>query len=135
MKRDLIFGIVICFFCVNLVSCGKKVPAEMKFYNVINFDYITKKNRSENQELCKNGISNKPGVIFSFSLEKPIGASKVTKQIIDNNDGSVIFVKESNIDPELKQIQTAHNFEKKGKYKVNILVKDEIVAQGTIEYK
>jgi hypothetical protein len=68
-------------------------------------------------------------------FEKPIGSSTVKMQLIDSIRGSVIFSKDYDTMPDMTTLQIVYNLTAKGKYKINFIVKDEIIAQGSIEYK
>jgi hypothetical protein len=134
--------------CTQFISC-KKGPARIEFRNLKCCEFVYKdeyyKAREEvrkNEKLfedyytvCKNGITKKPGIIISAELEKEVGSSKVTAQILEKENKYIMFQREYDVSPDFRYLETPLILETKGKYIINILVKDKIIAQGEIEYR
>ncbi len=147
--KNLIISFIVC----SAVLCGacSQKPAEINFTNVKNGDYITyysytvpddairrgDKNFKVDDYFvpCQPGITNKPGIIIVTKLNKPIDTTKVTRQIINTTYGRVIHTHEYDANPDLTSLETVYNLPEKGKYTINYIIKDKIVAQGEIEYK
>ncbi|MBP7738996.1 MAG: hypothetical protein KA369_23700 [Spirochaetes bacterium] len=148
-KMYSVLGIVLVFLMVLALDACKKKPSKIQFSNMKNYDYcnsysyveacnaVLKENKSYTDYFtrCKNRITTKPCLIMGTRFEKPIGSSTVKMQLIDSIRGSVIFSKDYDTMPDMTTLQIVYNLTAKGKYKINFIVKDEIIAQGSIEYK
>jgi len=84
---------------------------------------------------CKDGITKKPGVILETVLGRKLGAPTVLLQVIEEKNGSVAYKRNLDANPDMEDLSLPHNFNRKGDYTINFIVKDEIVAQGHIKYE
>jgi len=148
MRSKLIgitIGIMVGLF---LFGCKGK-PVELIFMNLKNADYCNEElfaryNYAVQRDnkpfddyfvLCKFGRTYKPGIIYGALFKKPIGSSIVKMQLLNAITSELITTHDYDISPDMSDMQTWHNLGEKGNYKINIIVKDEIIAQGFIEYK
>lgn len=131
-----------------MISC-KQEPTKITFENMTCCDYINYNTyystyeksiddpevALESYESCEKGITTKPGIIFGYRSEETIGYPKMTTQIMYENSRMMVFNATTDIDPELTSPMAYYNLPKKGKYIVNLIANDKIIARGEIEYR
>lgn len=132
-----------------IISCKQEPkPAIIDFANLTCCDYIDinsyylSRERSDDLEIelnkyefCENKTTKKPGIIYSCELKEPVGFPKITAQIILEKSHLIIDGGTGDVDPALTSLEWYYNLPKKGKYIVNLIANDKIIARGEIEYR
>jgi len=138
-----------CFTISLSFSSCKKEPAKLSYRNFKNEIYVSMyKNTKYIEQIqngnksyddvfseCNNGVTNKPGIIIGAELNDKLGSPRAMFQFVNMKTGQVADKWEGDSNPDMTSIEFCYNLKSKGEYLINFIVKDEIVAQGTIKYE